>query len=262
MRSGPRWFSGSGSGSSMQAGAPAAARSNDDSRGPMSSHVARRLGPVRGGGSGENSGGMKGLASWRATTERGTTERSTRSSVVAAGGSTASSRPEAAINSRLRARVELEISASSVSSMSSAGSRVAVLARMVATPSSRLSWSARCGSVRSAASDIGGGSVAEHPPTSAGRTAPAPASVDERGSSGAFCPGLMGRRAGARDSAEEGAYEQQQRRRPADDEHQHPHEAGRQASPHGSADGEAEDEGTRPPSGRWRAEPDLSAVGG
>ena len=112
--------------------------------------------PARRGGAlcsaAAKSGARNGLASWRETTDCGTTRRS-----VAAdgGGGSARARPPrgparrpAAISmSRLSDRAASETTASSASSARSEVSRAAVFARIVAMPSRRLSCSARWASV-------------------------------------------------------------------------------------------------------------------
>ena len=130
---------------------PFAAYSKDVSSGPISSQPARRRG-CTGRAAPVKSGTRNGLARRRATTDRGTTWRSVPEENVARTGSGVSgsgsvSIPAAASISRLSSAAASEIRASSASSTSSEVSRVAVLARIVATPSSRLSCSLRSASV-------------------------------------------------------------------------------------------------------------------
>ena len=129
----------------MHAVAPLPARSNELSSGPISSHVASRVGRGALGRAAEQSGARKGLASCREMTDWGTTRGS-----VAAGGSTGGSSsapdsmPAVLSMSRLSDRASSETTASSARSARSPESRTALLARIVAMPSRRLSCSARC----------------------------------------------------------------------------------------------------------------------
>ncbi len=137
------------SGSAMQAAAPSEARSKDSRSGSMSSQVARIVELGRRCSAPEKSGVRNGLDSWRERTAAGTTARSlTGRSSSSAGTSSVTSRPAAACISRLSSQAASETWASSARSASSEVSRAAVLARIVPMPSSRLSCSARCGSVR------------------------------------------------------------------------------------------------------------------
>ena len=141
------------SGSAMQADAPLAAYSNDVSSGPISSQPASRRGRT-GRAAPEKSGTRNGLARRRETTDCGTTWRS-----AAGGARSRDRRPASPARVGLDAgggeHLALELAArsrrsaaSSASSTSREVSRVAVFARIVATPSSRLSCSARCASVQ------------------------------------------------------------------------------------------------------------------
>ena len=95
----------------------------------------------------EKSGARKGFASCRETTDCGTTRRSESASSVAvcagAISSRAGSMPTSRSISRLSDRAASETPEPSVSSASSPASWTAVAARMAATPSRRLSCSAR-----------------------------------------------------------------------------------------------------------------------
>ena len=134
----------------MQAEAPLAAFSNDLSSGVSSSQPASRCPRALLFAAALKSGARNGLASWRAATDCGTTLRSrpasTTGSVATTSSGTAST-PAASSISRLSLLAESETSASSASRARSEVSRAAVLARIVATPSSRLSCSLRCASV-------------------------------------------------------------------------------------------------------------------
>ena len=133
----------------MHAGEPGAACSKEFSSGVISSQPARR--PCTRGAACEKSGTRNGLASWADSTDCGSTFRSGRTPVatgpLGASGSGSGSMPAAACISRSSRRVLSEISASSASRWKSDGSRAAVCARIVATPSRRLSWVSRCCSV-------------------------------------------------------------------------------------------------------------------
>ena len=98
-------------------------------------------------GTAEKSGARKGFASCREITDCGTTRRSEPAGAVAvcagAISSGAGSMPRSRAISRLSDRAASETPASSASSASSPASRTAVVARMVAMPSRRLSCSAR-----------------------------------------------------------------------------------------------------------------------
>ena len=134
----------------MQLTAPDDARSNELSSGPISSQVASRRGCADRVWEPEKSGVRNGLASCRWITDCGTTRllatRTTDSSSASGSSSSGTSAPAATSISRLRSLAASETSASSASSESREGSRAAVLARMVATPSRRLSCSALCDS--------------------------------------------------------------------------------------------------------------------
>ena len=95
------------------------------------------------------SGTMNGLASWAETTDCGTTRRSVGCSALNTGSASGSgSSPPAVSMSRLIRLVASPMTASSWSSEKSDGSRAAVLARIVATPSSRLRKLSRWASLR------------------------------------------------------------------------------------------------------------------
>ena len=141
-----------GSGSSMHAEAPPPARSKELNNGPSSSHPASRTGLALVCAAAAKSGTRKGLASWRETTDCGTTRRSgagagAASSSADGSSSGSASTPAASSISRLSALAESETTASSASSISREVSRAAVSARIVATPSRRLSCAARWASV-------------------------------------------------------------------------------------------------------------------
>ena len=134
--------------------APPEPFSNDRNSGPSSSQVASRRGPAGRFGALEKSGARNGLASWREITACGTTRRwllvvtgAGSGGAVSSGGSSA---PAARSMSRLRDLAASETTASSASSWSSEVSRAAVFARIVATPSRRLSCAARWASVLAA----------------------------------------------------------------------------------------------------------------
>ncbi len=99
------------------------------------------------GGAVENSGFMNGLASCRATAEGGAARRSGAALSVpgsgVAGFSGSCSRPALRCISRIRERTPEVTSASSSSSSKKEGSPAAVLARIAAMPSSRLSSTSR-----------------------------------------------------------------------------------------------------------------------
>ncbi len=133
----------------MHEGAPGAGFSNELNNGSMSSQPASRPWALRGAAS-EKSGARNGLASWAATTERGTTCRSLRAADTAGrccSTSGSGSSPPAICISRFILRAESLTSASSPSRVNKDGSRVAVCARIFAMPSSRFSCASRCGSV-------------------------------------------------------------------------------------------------------------------
>ncbi len=136
---------GRGSGSSMLAGAPAAACSKEFRSGSISSHPASR--PCTRGAAWLKSGTRNGLASWAWTTDWGSAVRSRVTPEIGeadGSGSGSGSSPAWICISRSSRRVASEISASSWSSENSDGSRVAIWARIVARPSSRFSWVSRC----------------------------------------------------------------------------------------------------------------------
>ena len=136
-----------GAGSAMHAGAPPPARSKELSSGPSSSHPVRRRGREVRCGTAEKSGARKGFASCPEITDCGTTRRSVPAGAAAASAgaisSGAVSMPRSRNISRLSDRAASETSASSASNASSPASRTAVVARMAAMPSKRLSCSAR-----------------------------------------------------------------------------------------------------------------------
>ncbi len=131
--------------------AEAAAYSKERSRGVISSQPAsRRARTGRETGGALKSGARNGFASCRATTVFGTTRRTADSGAASgsgAGGSSGASIPAAVIISRRSVVAASDRTASSASSWSRRGSRAAVFARIVATPSSRRSCSARYASV-------------------------------------------------------------------------------------------------------------------
>ena len=139
----------------MHAGAPPPARSKELSSGLSSSQPARRRGREVRCGTAERSEARKGFASCREITDCGTTCRSGATEAVAVStgaiSSDAGSMPRSRIISSLSDRAESETPESSASSASSPASLTAVVARMVAMPSRRLSCSARCLSVATAA---------------------------------------------------------------------------------------------------------------
>jgi hypothetical protein len=139
----------------MHAGVPAPARSKELSSGPSSSQLARRRGREASCGTAEKSGARKGFASCREITDCGTTRRSEPAEAVAVSAgsisSGAGSIPRSRAISRLSDRTASETPAPSASSASSPASRTAVVARMAAMPSRRLSCSARWLSVPAAA---------------------------------------------------------------------------------------------------------------
>ena len=136
-----------GAGSGMHAVAPAPARSNELSSGPSSSQPARRRGRAGACGAEEKSGARKGLANCREMTDCGTTRRSgAAGTATGSSGRTSSgggSTPTARRISRVSDRAASETTVSSARSARSPESRTAVVARIVATPSSRLNCSAR-----------------------------------------------------------------------------------------------------------------------
>ena len=99
----------------------------------------------RAAGTAEKSGARKGFASWRAMTVWGTTRRVVVAAWAGASGSGsgAGSRPAARSRSFLRSTAWGETKAPSASSSSREVSRAAVLARIVAMPSSRDSIATR-----------------------------------------------------------------------------------------------------------------------
>src|SRR6476620_5308413 len=138
-----------GSGSLMHDESPPC--SNDRNSGPSSSQLARRPAALLRCATEEKSGARKGLASCLLTTDCGTTRRSGAAEVATGSfgvaGSGAGSSPAASSISRLSDLAASETTASSASNASSEVSRAAVLARIVAIPSRRLSCSARCASL-------------------------------------------------------------------------------------------------------------------
>ena len=136
-----------GSGSGMQVASPPYSKARK--RGVSSSQLPSRLVAGRGGGTAEKSGARNGLASWRASTVWGMTPRAAGpgSAASTGSGSGSGSRPAARSMSFLRSIAEGGTTASSASSSSSEVSRTAVLARMVAMPSSRVRTEVRSASV-------------------------------------------------------------------------------------------------------------------
>ena len=138
----------------MHAGAPAPACSKELSKGPA---VPSRPGGADGRCAAERrskSGARKGFASCREITDCGTTFGSVRAGAVAVStGDLFGRRLNAEVRtiSSLSDRAASETPAPSASSASSPASRTAVVARMVAMPSRRLSCSARSLSVPAAA---------------------------------------------------------------------------------------------------------------
>ena len=146
IRATPGVRAASGAGSVMQAVAPPPTYSKDLKRGSSSSQLASRRSRGRCSSAAEKSGTRNGLASRRAMTDCGTTRRGEEVAAVSGlGGSSSSgaSMPACLSIWRRSARAPSETSASSASSCSSEVSRAAVLARMVAMPSRRLSCSPR-----------------------------------------------------------------------------------------------------------------------
>ena len=142
-----------GAGRAMHAGAPPPARSNELSSGPSSSQPARRLGRAWTGRGAEKSGARKGFASRRDVTDGGTTRRSGAAASAGSTGASSSggaSTPAARSSSRLSDRAASDGRASSASRASSPASRTAILARIAAMPSRRLSCSVRFASVPAA----------------------------------------------------------------------------------------------------------------
>ena len=142
------WTTSAGSGNGMQVASPPSSKARK--RGVSSSQSPSRLVVGRGDGTAEKSGARKGLANWRAMTLCGTTRRVDGARPAAAWGSCTSSgsgsRPPARSRSFLRLTAEGETTTPSASSSSSEVSRTAVLARIVAMPSSRVSTAARSAS--------------------------------------------------------------------------------------------------------------------
>ena len=132
-----------GSGSGMQVASPPYSKARKS--GPSSSQLPSRFVVGRAAGTAEKSGARNGLASWRAITVGGTTRRVVEAACVggSGSGSGAGSRPAARSRSFLRSTAEGETKAPSASSSSSEVSRAAVLARIVAMPSSRDSIATR-----------------------------------------------------------------------------------------------------------------------
>ncbi len=128
----------------MLAGAPGAACSKEFRSGSISSHPASR--PCTRGAVWLKSGTRNGLASWAWTTDCGSAVRSrvALENVGSGSGSGSGSRPAWICISRSSRRVASETSASSCSRLKSEGSRVAIWARIVASPSSRLSCVSFC----------------------------------------------------------------------------------------------------------------------
>ena len=138
------------SGRSMHEEAPPSSKERNS--GPSSSHVASRPCTRRRSRPMPKSGTRNGLASWCWTTDCGTTRRSPRpgpASSSGLGSSATTSTPALRSISRRRSRALSVTTASSESRAKSEGSRVAVLARIVAMPSRRLSSSAFWASVSS-----------------------------------------------------------------------------------------------------------------
>ena len=124
--------------------------SKERNSGPRSSHVDSRPCTLRRSRPMPKSGTRNGLASWCWTTDWGTTRRSSSPGPASSdglGSSTATSMPALRSISSRRSRALSVTCASSESRPKREGSRVAVLARMVAIPSRRLSSSAFCASV-------------------------------------------------------------------------------------------------------------------
>ena len=137
------------SGSGIVVEAPLPTSSNDRNSGPSSSQPASRRAWPRFWEAAVKSGTRKGLASWRASTDCGTTRRS-----VAAGSSSRADGSSSSTSTPARSSIALRMSeawsetlASSASRENSEGSRAAVWARIVAMPSSRLSSPSRLASV-------------------------------------------------------------------------------------------------------------------
>ena len=128
--------------------------SNDLNSGPSSSQFARRRTGTTGAGAFEKSGARNGLASCRERTDAGMTWFSpssglTSTSRVMISSSGLSSAPDSSSQSRRNRCATVEIDASGSSRAMRLVSRAAVLARICAMPSSRLSSSARPESARS-----------------------------------------------------------------------------------------------------------------
>ena len=134
-----------GSGSSMHAGAPGAACSKEFSSGSISSQPARR--PCTRGAAWLKSGDQERVGQLGGRTDCGSTSARRTPFATRARARRLrlrlDARPAACI-SRSSRRVPSEISASSCEQVKSDGSRAAIWARIVATPSSRLSWVSRC----------------------------------------------------------------------------------------------------------------------
>ncbi len=134
--------------------APPDASSKALNNGPNSSQLANRWVLGLRCSTVEKSGVRKGFASCRAITDWGTTRRSTCSVGADSGSGSDSSEatdawPAARCMSRRSSLASKLISAFSSSSTSKEVSRVAVFARIVATPSRRLSWAAFCAALSS-----------------------------------------------------------------------------------------------------------------
>ena len=142
-----------GSGSGMHAGA-LPPYSKERNSGPSSSQVASRRALGRRSSAAEKSGdeervGELPLDAPTAARRGARARRAARRRRARAPPPPRASMPAAAIISRRSSLAESETVASSASRESSEVSLAAVLARIVATPSSRLSWSARLASVSS-----------------------------------------------------------------------------------------------------------------
>ena len=124
--------------------------SKDRNSGPSSSQPASRLAWPRFCEAAVKSGVRKGLASWRASTDCGTTRRSVTAGQLVGGlvgSSSSTSTPARSSIALRRSEAWSETFASSASRENSEGSRAAVWARIVAMPSSRLSSPSRLASV-------------------------------------------------------------------------------------------------------------------
>ena len=140
------WTTSTGSGRGMQVASPPYSKARN--KGPSSSQSPSRLVVGRGDGTAEKSGARKGFASWRAVTVTGTTRRDAGEVGVRAGLRLGlrfglAARPEEVV---LQAHRGGRDHGASASSSSSEVSRTAVLARIVAIPSSRVNTAARSAS--------------------------------------------------------------------------------------------------------------------